>query len=890
MNQNSSRAKDYNFPMQTHGDTQESYGEMYYMEPQVMNTTMSPVTQGRQTLMNRNQSPLEPYSKSIISTVKMDLRERTDTAQLIDDQPIKSLVVSLPSRGSSQERMERSPKTINIGDSREQAEYNIRTANVRRSPRGGVYQTYTNIEQGNIAMDQPMQYSGFIQGPEPNYQIGSNDSNVMISSMGGQIRHSPHGSIDGMNYGTMNPRQGRDPMLNRLSPNQNNIDDINSSGDKSYEPRVELNNIKNVLSNSGRMHVRYGNDMGNMNMNMNEMLGTRNSLNKDRMGKNSEVRYNNATYNNMTMGDVKKIVKRFTKVYDPKKTKEGTLINENQVTIPGADDDVFKGRYRVLQRMNRLSNILLSKRVENSPDRSDINNSRSFEDTRKTFDRHTLNRSTLQKKRMTINRSPEHKFLYLSLAMLSSKGPNTEDRIILRRMRFDKGGVVDLAQEKRKKGGIVIKPARPVGRTRGKSYINTNPKFREKAAKLIQAWWRELKEIYNERLNMIIKIQSFWRGRWVRKYMYDILYLSFMYQSFCQIIQKVLVKHVRPYVLNLLTEDQRNTKNLLKNLILKREQLNLLRIKPYLDRWVEYIKHSQYRNLKGRQLFDIRNNAEQRKNLLMQHFSKWSLLTKLMKSGDDANISKRQQIKFIGINRILDGLNKLSKRNALKNLKTKLLHYLRATARDKTLKNIIFDVNKKPKEKILRKYFNKWKQIPELHKDINMKRRISTELLTKEIIKRNKENLKDAFNKIVRKNPRQDVIEKIIIQERIVEKESKVKGIQKEFLLGADLLEKAILRLTFQYPLNAISDKIDFDLKDNKINKVFKIRKKYDKYLLKKYLDKWNNKSDKKGDKDILKKLLAKIIINYTDKLKNRILYKRFNQWKNTFIPKKKKK
>ena len=52
-------------------------------------------------------------------------------------------------------------------------------------------------------------------------------------------------------------------------------------------------------------------------------------------------------------------------------------------------------------------------------------------------------------------------------------------------------------------------------------------------------------EIY---LNQIIKIQSFWRGRWVRKYMYDILYLSFMYQSFCQIIQKVLVKHVRPLV------------------------------------------------------------------------------------------------------------------------------------------------------------------------------------------------------------------------------------------------------------------------------------------------------------------------------------------------------
>ena len=393
MNPDFSRSERNNYHSQTHGDTTESNGEMYYMDPNnnpMM--SMSPVTVGRQST-NRNPSSLDACRKSVLNIVKMDLRERTDTAQIMGDQPIKSLVVSIPSRGSSEERMECSPKTINIGDSREQAEYNMRTANVRRSPRGGVYQTYTNIEQGNIAMEQPMHYSGLYPGSEPPYQMGSNDSNVMISSMGGQIRHSPQGSMDGITYGTMNPRQGRDPMLNRFSPNQNNIDDINSSGEKSYEPQVQMNNM---MGNSGRMHVRYANDMGSMNMN--EMLGSRNSINNDRIGKNSEIRYNNATYNNMTMGDVKKIVKRFTKVYDPKKTKEGTLINENQVTIPGADDDVFKGRYRVLQRMNRLSNILLSKRVENSPDRSDINNSRSFEDTRKTFDRHTLNRVLFKRK------------------------------------------------------------------------------------------------------------------------------------------------------------------------------------------------------------------------------------------------------------------------------------------------------------------------------------------------------------------------------------------------------------------------------------------------------------------------------------------------------------
>ena len=276
-NPNFSRSERSNFRFQTHGDTTDSNSEMYYMDPNTINTIMSPVTQGRQST-NRNPSPLDGLGKSIISTVKMDLRERTDTAQIIGEQPIKSLYVSIP-RGSSEERMECSPKTINVGDSREQAEYNIRTANVRRSPRGGVYQTYTNIEQGNIAMEPPMQYSGIFQGSEPPYQMGSNDSNVIISSMGGQNKHSPQGSMDGMNYGTMNPRQGRDPMLNRFSPNQNNIDDINSSGEKSYEPQVQMNNM-NMMGNSGRRYVRYSNDMGNMNMN--EMLGSRNSLNNER--------------------------------------------------------------------------------------------------------------------------------------------------------------------------------------------------------------------------------------------------------------------------------------------------------------------------------------------------------------------------------------------------------------------------------------------------------------------------------------------------------------------------------------------------------------------------------------------------------------------------------
>ena len=67
-----------------------------------------------------------------------------------------------------------------------------------------------------------------------------------------------------------------------------------------------------------------------------------------------------------------------------------------------------------------------------------------------------------------------------------------------------------------------------------------NPKYRDKAAKIIQSWWRELKNIYNYRIKQIIKIQSAFRGKFVRKYMYDLFYLNFLYISFCKKIETVL--------------------------------------------------------------------------------------------------------------------------------------------------------------------------------------------------------------------------------------------------------------------------------------------------------------------------------------------------------------
>ena len=91
----------------------------------------------------------------------------------------------------------------------------------------------------------------------------------------------------------------------------------------------------------------------------------------------------------------------------------------------------------------------------------------------------------------------------------------SKENVMLRGMRIEKGGVVDLAQENaKKKNKFVIKKFK--GKNRGQNMIN--PKYKEKAAKIVQGWWRNQKAKYKNILNQIVKIQSVWRGKFTRKY------------------------------------------------------------------------------------------------------------------------------------------------------------------------------------------------------------------------------------------------------------------------------------------------------------------------------------------------------------------------------------
>ena len=129
-------------------NTDSDFGEMVYMEP-TGNEVITPMREGQEQIseinenkMNRDQ-PQQSHP-TIIQTVKNDLKNRVDIAQLVDERPIHSIVVNVPS-GYPEEKREKSPKTINIGSSKEEIEYNIKTLNRGKTPKdNNRYQTGTN--------------------------------------------------------------------------------------------------------------------------------------------------------------------------------------------------------------------------------------------------------------------------------------------------------------------------------------------------------------------------------------------------------------------------------------------------------------------------------------------------------------------------------------------------------------------------------------------------------------------------------------------------------------------------------------------------------------------------------------------------------------------------
>jgi hypothetical protein len=643
---------------------------------------------------------------------------------------------------------------------------------------------------------------------------------------------------------TMNPRDLQEPMpgiLQKMSPHVN-VDGESDSGSEKNDNVNQIKDLKTQLDNR-KSNVILRNDDG-----MNEGRRLPNEMDKlEDMVRTREIQ------ENITGEEVKKLVRQYVKAYDPRKDQDGNLISDSQTVLQSAKEDFLNDRYKVLQKMNKLSSILLSK-SRNTLNETDINLNRSYGD--KTFDKRTLNTTVIGGQKRTIKRKP--KFLYVSLAMLSSKGLNAEDRLIFRHQRIDKGGVVDLGQEQlRKKEKFKIKKVKATGR--GHNMIN--PKYREKAAKIVQAWWRERKEKYKKILDQIVKIQSVWRGKFTRKYVYDIIFMSYLHQKFLDIMSKVLVNHIRPKVWDDLFSRKKLAKETLSKLLVKKDKrFSALRIKPYFMRWDAIANFLKRRILKSEKLVIKKGDDAQRKKLLKKYLDEWILRTNLDKYIGKAKDAEEKKQKFFGTLNLINGISNLSKRTVQKNTKEPIKNYLQGLLRKKILTKIVINTQRNDLNIKLRHYLNRWRDALNKGKLKDFKNDVFAKNVTRVHSRMDKIKLKKYFDRWRRHVPR---------GKRILDINE-----------GAEILKRFTLRTTFMDPLNAMAEKCDNENQRQTSLKILIMKRRNLKNNLRDYFNRWKNNTIRLNDKDYRNDIFATLVKNIINNMEKRILYKRFNQWR----------
>ena len=806
-----------------------NFGEMFYVEPNDSNfrrgQNMSPLNDSNNI---NSRSPLKESNYDNIRGKVINMNNRVQNMNILNNPNYIPNTNMEESRSPSPPEQEYNYMSIN------------RIQNNSNSPQNnyvgdGSYNMILN-DTGNIFLDQPMQQVGVYVPQMENENEG----------MGGN-------SLDNREIQfPINPRDFQEPspgILQKMSPKGNVEGDSESNSEKNDNVN-EINDLKTQLDKN--MHVILKNEDGIGIGDKNRNIRNRGDMeNIEIMAKAKEFQDNTNT------DGIKKLIKYYVRTYDPKQGQDGNLISNYQVIMPSNQDNLFNERYKVLQKMNKLSNILLSKR-KGSFDSSDLN--RSFnEDTKTKFDRNTLTNAKILTGKSPIRlNNRKNKLLYVSLAMLSAKGPNTEDRTIFRKMRLDKGGVVDLAQENiQKKSKFKIKKARIAGR----GITTLNPKYREKAAKIVQSWWRDIRERYKRMLEQIVKIQSVWRGKFTRKYIYDVIYISYLQEKFLNIMRNVLVNHVRPYVFDELFSKNKLIKNVLSELLIKyHERLKLLTLNDYLQRWRYSSNLMSLRLIKSKQLLDKKEQDENKLYILKKYFDKWVLIKNLTKYMGKAKNAEEKRKKFFGTLNIVNGLTELTKRQIFKNTKGPIMNYLKDFLKQKLLVKIFKKKCAKDLNDKIRNTFNKWR--------LNTQRKKLDNFRNEEFIKK-LNNIQSRYNN---KN-KKDVLNKLIALIPKYKNLIKVKN-------GFNALEKLALKKNIKYPIDVMKIKINNENKNDSVNKFLSIKKRNLNLDLRSFFDKWKNNKIRLDDKDKRNEVYKHLLKNIISKIQKRILYKRFNQWR----------
>ena len=835
-------------------------------EKKVISTTITKI-------ITTETKPLIEESKHINLTQKKDIQEdQKNISQISITQSEKESSLSTDRKAtkfkvylSSRYRV---PKETEIGkiSLTENFDNNLHNLNVRKSPDNISYKSIAKTEQ-----KKELNFSQYSSNPVK--KVDDNKTKIEKDSV--SINKKENIEITMTSPNCKRYRQAMIPQ-NIMSPIKHYDDGNFSHANKIFsEKKTKATN--NMISNQKIEKVQT--KVNNKRTLFSQISKEKNKNNRNESYENKNVDFK--TTNIVSYKELKKIVKNYNKIYDPNKNEKGLLIKQYQVTVPGALGDIFNNRNRVLSKMNKLSNILLSQQKNIKEDNATNIRNDSKEDNIKYRNK---NKGADSKNKKV---KKDKKLLLFSLAMMSSK--NLNDKIILRKMRNEKGGVVDLAQDKINKNKFKIKKATKAvgGEIKGKRY---SPKEKEKAAKIIQSWWKELKDIYDYKLSQIIKIQTIWKGRWLRKNIYDLLYLNYLYLGFCQAIEKVLTRKMTKFAFDKLISKYKTTKN------------------KYSNKNETEKEHREEINMNGKKIIKITKITESERYI---------------SQGRKDKIIEKD--KFKGLLKILEGANKYHKKKAFENTKPKISKYLKILSKKEILRKILGEKTKKI-HYILKNAFFKWlakakidnlslKKQNEIEKEKifstnikgklffrrteNIKNKQKKSLLRKYFYKylknalllgKKEEHKKylDLYNtdnyepiyKAGKNEPKTTKYNRTSLSTSSYSKNKKTGLYDGSNNLKACLiLEKYMRRKTHKYILQCFKRKIKKMVIIEQLAKIVKTIEKIRIIILKRYLDKWKKRVFQKQKNDLISKMFIKIIKIIIENKEKKLLSKKFYQW-----------
>ena len=237
-----------------------------------------------------------------------------------------------------------------------------------------------------------------------------------------------------------------------------------------------------------------------------------------------------------------KLLKQYRAKIIPKLNNEGDLIIEKQLLIQNKKNIIFNDILKTFSYYKRLSSLLKNRR-----DR-DLNLNDNKYSVKTFTKKNNFNN--------VINDQKDDKSLI-------------KNEINYRQKKLGKrGGIIDLTQVYLTNKELFTTKITKIKKISNKE----NTENKENAAKIIQDWWKKIKEKYNNIVEKIIRIQSLFRGNLTRKYSKDILYLNFRCIKFNDRINKTLVNHIRPEIWELFFSKKIIQKESLSELLSKNDQ------------------------------------------------------------------------------------------------------------------------------------------------------------------------------------------------------------------------------------------------------------------------------------------------------------------------------